>query len=51
MKKSLTSRKFTHWNLIDTGQLLLKKFASRPHTAANVLVVRADYFHLRTFAK
>lgn len=51
MKKSSNSRNFTEWNLINTGRALLKKFSDNAETAANVFVFRADYFHLRSFAK
>jgi hypothetical protein len=53
MKKSSTSRNFTQWNLLNTGELLCKKFNSiaQSNANANVLVVRADYFHLKCFAK
>ena len=51
MKKSITSRNFSLWNLVNTGNLLYKKFASKPETLANVFIFRADYFHLKTFAK
>jgi hypothetical protein len=53
MKKSFTSRKFTQWDLIKTGNLLLNKFNSsiQSNANANVFVVRADYFHLKCFAK
>ena len=47
MKKSSTSRNFTQWNLVDTGTLLYRKFNSK----ANVIIIRADYFHLKCFAK
>jgi hypothetical protein len=53
MKKSSTGRNFTQWNLLNTGELLCKKFNSiaQSNANANVLVVRADYFHLKCFAK
>ena len=53
MKKSSTSRHFTEWNLINTGNLLFKKFNSnlKPNETVNIIIIRADYFHLKCFAK
>ena len=53
MKKSITSRNFTQWNLLNTGNLLFNKFnsISESNANANVFIVRADYFHLKCFAK
>ena len=53
MKKSSTSRNFTEWNLLSTGKMLCKKFNSslESNVNANVFVIRADYFHLKCFAK
>jgi hypothetical protein len=51
MNKSWNSREFINWNLIKTGEMLRSKFASNPETMSNVFIVRADYFHLKSFAK
>ena len=51
MKKSINSRDFTQWNLLNTGSLLNDKFSSSLDTAANIIIIRADYFHLKCFAK
>ena len=51
MLKSSTGKKYSKWNLIDTGKLLLKKFAKSYDHVANIILIRADHFHLKTFAK
>ncbi|RNA32594.1 hypothetical protein BpHYR1_038721 [Brachionus plicatilis] len=50
MNKSSTCKSFTKWNLLTTGYLLEKKFSSSPETAANILIIRPDFFHLKCFA-
>lgn len=51
MNKSSTCQLYTDWNLINTGYLLEKKFSKNDQTPANILIFRADYFHLKCFAK
>ena len=54
MLKNSTCRAYSKWNLIDTGKLLFNKISRQLHrkkSSANVIIVRPDYFHLKTFAK
>ena len=53
MQKNPTSRRYSKWNLIDTGRLLATRIntSSSFSARANLLVVRADSFHLKCFAK
>lgn len=53
MQKNPTSRRYSKWNLIDTGRLLAGRIngsSSSLSARANLLVVRADAFHLKCFA-
>ena len=53
MQKNPTSRRYSKWNLIDTGRLLAERINRSPSLSAqaNLLVIRADAFHLKCFAK
>ena len=51
MVKSFNSRDFVEWNLVKTGNLFYNRFNSIEQTQSNVIVIRADFFHLKTFAK
>lgn len=51
MHKSSTCKTYSKWNLIDTGKLLVKKLSKNCDHVANVIIIRADHFHLKTFAK
>ena len=50
MLKSYSSRHFAKWNLINTGNILMKKFSAH-NNDSNLFIIRADYFNLRSFAK
>lgn len=48
MSKSFNSREFIDWNLLATGRILCQRFVD---SLAHLFIVRADYFHLKSFAK
>jgi hypothetical protein len=52
MIKSFSNKEHIKWNLVDTGKLLFNRFASSSkNVVVNLFVIRADYFHLKSFAK
>ena len=57
MQKNPTSRHYAEWNLVVTGKLLAARVnaalngSGASKSRANLMVVRADSFHLKCFAK
>jgi hypothetical protein len=49
--KGVNSRGLLYWNLINTGKLLMQRLNVKQETASNLIIIRPDFFHLKTFAK